>query len=52
LSITLSSYGCYKNRKRVKLDGTWVNFISKKDLMVNKKAAGRLKDLADLEKLT
>lgn len=42
---------CYKRRKTVKVGDIKRLFISKADLMKNKKAAGRLKDLADLEAL-
>ena len=33
------------------LDGTTVRFIGKKELVMNKRAAGRKKDLADIEAL-
>lgn len=42
---------CYKRRKTIKIQDMRMHFISKIDLMKNKKAAGRLKDLADLEAL-
>jgi predicted nucleotidyltransferase len=42
---------CYPVRKRVKLDGIRVDIISLEDLKTNKEAAGRLKDLDDLEHL-
>jgi hypothetical protein len=42
---------CYKRQKKVKAGELEVLFISKSDLMKNKKAAGRLKDMADLEAL-
>ena len=42
---------CYPNRLIVKIDGIPVYFIGKEDLKKNKKASGRLQDLADLEKL-
>lgn len=42
---------CYPHRVRVKLDGIKVDVISLKDLKTNKAAAGRLKDLDDLEHL-
>ncbi len=42
---------CYKNKKTVKIDGIKINFISLKDLKINKKASGRHQDLADLENL-
>ena len=42
---------CYENRKAVIIDNIEVNFISLQDLVKNKKASGRLQDLADVEKL-
>ena len=42
---------CYKNRNIVEIDGISVGFISLSDLKKNKKASGRLQDLADLENL-
>jgi hypothetical protein len=42
---------CYSLRVTDKLDGVEVNLISLKHLKLNKKAAGRHKDLADLENL-
>jgi len=42
---------CYPKRNRVKLDGIWVTIISIAHLRINKRAAGRLKDLDDLENL-
>ena len=42
---------CYRERIEVKIDGEAVNFISLPNLRINKRAAGRLKDLADLEEL-
>lgn len=42
---------CYKNKKAVKIDGIKINFISLKDLKKNKKASGRIQDLADLKNL-
>ena len=42
---------CYKRKKMVKVGGLRTPFISRADLMKNKKAAGRLRDLADLEAL-
>ena len=43
---------CYSRRVMGRLDGVSINFISLEDLKHNKKAAGRAKDLADLEELT
>jgi predicted nucleotidyltransferase len=42
---------CYRRRQRVRLDGIVVAFISLGDLKTNKAAAGRAKDLDDLEHL-
>ena len=42
---------CYRSRKRVKIDGVKVDVIGLADLRKNKAAAGRLKDLDDLEHL-
>jgi hypothetical protein len=42
---------CYAQRVKTMLDGVEVNFIDLKNLRKNKKASGRLQDLADLENL-
>jgi predicted nucleotidyltransferase len=42
---------CYRARNQVRLDGIEVNLISLEHLKVNKRAAGRNKDLNDLENL-
>lgn len=42
---------CFARRVVAELDGCPVGIISLEDLKTNKKAAGRLKDLADLEEL-
>ena len=42
---------CYANRIVDVLDGMQVAIIDLQHLKINKKAAGRLKDLADLENL-
>ncbi|MBN1756807.1 MAG: hypothetical protein JW863_00730 [Chitinispirillaceae bacterium] len=42
---------CYKNRNRFVIDGIPVDFISLEDLIKNKRASGRHKDLEDLEHL-
>jgi predicted nucleotidyltransferase len=42
---------CYARRTDVEVDGVKVPLISLADLKVNKRASGRLKDLADLENL-
>lgn len=43
---------CYKSRVIDLLDGIQVNIIGLEHLKINKKASGRLKDLADLENLS
>jgi predicted nucleotidyltransferase len=42
---------CHENRLEVDLDGLKVDFIGLEDLKKSKQAAGRLQDLADLERL-
>lgn len=42
---------CWENRIEIDIDGTLVPFISREDLIANKKAAGRLQDLADVENI-
>jgi hypothetical protein len=42
---------CFKNRVIAKFDSFKANFISKGDLLTNKRASGRPKDLADCSKL-
>ncbi len=42
---------CYLSRIEVKIDDIIVNFIDLENLKKNKKASGRLQDLADLESL-
>ena len=42
---------CFQNKIIGKLDGIEVNFIDLEHLKINKKAAGRYKDLNDLENL-
>ena len=42
---------CYPQRLKVEIAGTIVNFIDLENLKKNKRASGRLQDLADLEKL-
>lgn len=43
--------GCYAKRRVTTIDGVEVPVISYEDLLTNKAAAGRLKDLMDLEAL-
>ncbi len=42
---------CFANRLEVELDSVAVNFIDLENLKLNKRASGRLQDLADLENL-
>jgi hypothetical protein len=42
---------CYASRIADELDGVKINIIDLPHLKTNKRAAGRLKDLADLENL-
>jgi len=42
---------CYKNRIVDEIDGVYINIIDIDSLKRNKKASGRMKDLADLENL-
>jgi hypothetical protein len=42
---------CYRDRLETTLDSEPISLISLKYLRINKRAAGRLKDLADLEEL-
>lgn len=41
----------YANRKEIAVEGLNVPVISLEDLITNKRASGRLQDLADIEKL-
>jgi len=42
---------CYSRREVIEIDGILINFISLQDLKKNKHAAGRHKDMEDLEHL-
>ena len=42
----------WRNRVDVEIDGVTVHFISRQDLIENKRQVGRLIDLADVEQLT
>jgi predicted nucleotidyltransferase len=42
---------CYPRRQRARLDGIRVDIISRRHLIANKQAAGRPKDIDDLEHL-
>jgi hypothetical protein len=43
---------CFAKRVEATIDGTRVWFIDRESLLQNKRAAGRPKDLADIEALT
>ncbi len=43
---------CYRRRMKVLVDGVELGFIGLDDFKTNKKAVGRLQDLADLEALS
>lgn len=43
--------GCYASRVEVEIEGVTVHFIDLENLRRNKRATGRLQDLADLEHL-
>ena len=42
---------CYPRRKIITVEGLEISLISKEDLIKNKKASGRMQDLADVESL-
>jgi hypothetical protein len=42
---------CYKRKNDIVIDGLIISVIAKEDLIENKKASGRLQDLADAEYL-
>ena len=42
----------YGNKTQVEIDGLMINFIGYNDLIKNKKASGRLRDLDDIDNLT
>lgn len=42
---------CYRNKVEVEIGNVHVNFISKADLIKNKRSSGRYKDLDDVEML-
>ena len=42
----------YLNKNSINKDGTKINYIGKEDFIKNKKASGRLKDLADIESIS
>ena len=43
---------CYRHRRRSRVGNLTVNFIALPQLLRNKRASGRQKDLADVEALT
>ena len=43
---------CYARRIAETIDGVQINFIDRESLLANKRAAGRPKDLADVDALT
>jgi predicted nucleotidyltransferase len=47
----ISNTEIFKHIERVDFEGTKLNLISRSDLLISKKASGRLKDLADAEEL-
>jgi len=47
----LAFLDCYEQRVKILLDDIEVNFIDLENLKRNKKASGRMQDLADLENL-
>lgn len=42
---------CFNRKDIIDIDGVVITFLNIKDLMINKEAVGRKKDLADLEEL-
>jgi hypothetical protein len=42
----------YRNKVTVKKEGVRIDYISRNDFIKNKKASGRLKDLADIESIS
>jgi len=52
-SITgVDFYDAYKRKAITIIDDVPISYICKEDFVKNKKAAGRLKDLADIERIT
>jgi predicted nucleotidyltransferase len=43
---------CYQSKIEVEIDAIKINFIDLENLKINKRASGRLQDLADLENLS
>jgi hypothetical protein len=42
---------CYTSKVQIEIDGLKIDFIDLRNLRINKKATGRLQDLADLDNL-
>ena len=52
VAFDITDFGkCYENKEVAKVDNVPISFISKNDLILNKKATGRPKDKKDLEYL-
>jgi len=47
----LSFKDCFNSRVKIEIEGVQVNFIDIDNLKKNKRATGRLQDLADIENL-
>ena len=47
----IDMHECFQRRVIIHVDGIAINIISKEDLIRNKKASGRISDIADAEKL-
>jgi predicted nucleotidyltransferase len=47
----ISFNSCYKRSNKVNVDGIEITVISPNDLLINKQASGREKDIADLKSL-
>jgi hypothetical protein len=48
----VSFHECFRHRRRSRIGGLSINFIDLPQLLKNKRASGRQKDLADVEALT
>ncbi len=51
LKLSRLAEGWYSSREVVEIDGIPINLISLQDLKKNKRAAGRHKDMEDIEHL-
>ncbi|MEM6769110.1 MAG: nucleotidyltransferase, partial [Bacteroidota bacterium] len=47
----VSFQDCFNTKNSIEINGTTINYLNIKDLIIAKKAAGRLQDLADAEQL-